>query len=367
MHFYDNYADSYKNHQVKAALEVNAYVQSVYEVYLCICPDKVHYPDIGRNDCYCYANKLKCDDCPAFRNYCPARTSTGARHPKCQCTDYRDCQPGNCSLCHAIRSRLGNVYNSPGYVQARGYGQVEFYVRLIVRRVIPGSSSLNNLTILLKRPKPKTGGDIDDEETAKPWKFEGNMPICWSAAWNVTKMMGKWEIWVTGQDERSAFKYFKIDKRAQVVITALSWEGGPRDTMLCNDFVGRVYNHVGINVNGSSVSAVWKSTKEYYAKDSNLAVVVFYRSPSQGTNTAWGDTDEQVDAGNAGHVAIRVGDGKVIDAHCLLDEYDQSKVHCHIEDVPSAEWPGNIPVVGDKKKDRTPPELVALDDENKDE
>ncbi|MCS7192111.1 MAG: hypothetical protein NZ937_03900, partial [Armatimonadetes bacterium] len=188
-HFYDNYADSYKNHQVKAALEVNAYVQSVYEVYPCICPDKVHYPDVGHNDCYCYANKLKCDDCPAFRNYCPARTSTGAGHPKCQCKNYRACQPRDCSLCHAIRSRLGNVYNSPGYVQARGYGQVEFYVRLIVRRVLPGSSSQNNLTILLKLPKPKTGGDIDDKETAKPWKFEGNMPICWSAAWNVTKML----------------------------------------------------------------------------------------------------------------------------------------------------------------------------------
>ncbi|MDW8030040.1 MAG: hypothetical protein RMK94_16805, partial [Armatimonadota bacterium] len=123
LHFYDDFADSYKNHQVKAALEVNAYVQSVYEVYPCICPDKVHYPDVGRNDCHCYANKLKCDDCPAFRNYCPARTSTGAGHPKCQCKNYRACQPRDCSLCHAIRSRLGNVYNSPGYVQARGYGQ----------------------------------------------------------------------------------------------------------------------------------------------------------------------------------------------------------------------------------------------------
>ncbi|MCS7193208.1 MAG: hypothetical protein NZ937_09550, partial [Armatimonadetes bacterium] len=54
LHFYDDFADSYKNHQVKAALEVNAYVQSV-EVYPCICPDKVHYPDVGHNDCYCYA------------------------------------------------------------------------------------------------------------------------------------------------------------------------------------------------------------------------------------------------------------------------------------------------------------------------
>lgn len=169
-------------------------------------------------------------------------------------------------------------------------------------------------------------------------------------------------MWVTGQKE--VFQYFKIDKRAQIIITAFSWENGPRSGMLCNDFVGHVYNHVGIKVNGSSVSSVWASTKEYGTQDKNLAVVVFYRSPTQGTNTAWGDTDDQ--GNKASHVGIRVKDGEVreiVDVNCNLDDYDGDKVHRHFEDEPLVKHPGSTPVVGDKKKDRTPPELIALDKE----
>ncbi|MCS7192856.1 MAG: C40 family peptidase, partial [Armatimonadetes bacterium] len=266
-------------------------------------PDKVHYPDVGHNDCYCYANKLKCDDCPAFRNYCPARTSTGAGHPECQCTDYRACQPGNCSLCHAIRSRLGNAYNSPGYVQARGYGQVEFYVRLIVRRVIPGGSSLNDLTILLKRPKPKTGGDPDDKETAKPWKFERNMPTCWSAAWNVTKMKGRWEMWVAGQ--KDVFKDFKIDKRAQIVIVARSWVGAihdpskPRWHGPCWGFAAEAYNHVGFNLPDTEREQYDKTTED---KNYVKARLIFF----------WVDATAKYPA----HVAIQTGIDSVVDINC---------------------------------------------------
>lgn len=178
--------------------------------------------------------------------------------------------------------------------------------------------------------------------------------------WIVTQEKGRWDVKIEPKHDSNTVQ-FKIDKREQIVQVAESWVNANRNNMLCNAFVGHVYNHVGINVDGSSVTSVWTSTQEFGTQDSTHAVAVFYRSPSQNTGIAWGDGSDQ--GGTAGHVAIRVKDGNVVDANCALDQYDTQKVHRHTENEPLAKWPGDTPVVGDKKKDRTPPELITLDSE----
>lgn len=175
-------------------------------------------------------------------------------------------------------------------------------------------------------------------------------------------------MWVTGQDERSAFKYFKIDKRAQVVITALSWEGAVmKDYGLnCNKLVGRIYNHVGISVDGASVTSVWISTEENGAQDARAGAIVFYRSPTQGFSGSnrkpWGDERTVENGDIAAHTAIRIKEATVIDCNCGISP---DKVDKHSEDAPLASYPGQDmnPDPALDKKDRTPSDLIKLDAE----
>jgi hypothetical protein len=345
LHFYDDYADTYKNHHVKAALEVNAFIQSVCEVYTCICPDKTYYPDKGDGkDCICYNYKLGCQNCPAFRNYCPCQLGK-SKHPECQCPSARNCRPDICSLCKAIRDRLGNVRESPGYVVMQGYGQVEFYVRLIVRRK---GKWTRPVTIQLKRPNPRTEwGEKDRKETAtfwRQWEDEKGAWTAWSAVWKVTQSGGRWKMWVAGQQE--IFKDFKVNKRAQIVITALSWlkatstQLGGGQLGLCNTLTAKVYNHVGIKL-----PIGLQDQYNFSQADTQEGCLIFYSYSA---------------LSNVGHVGIKAGI-YIIDINCAQEPPHQTQdgVLC-VDKHPQATLVGQYNAGPDM---RAPKDLEKLDKE----
>jgi len=312
LHFYDDYADTYKNHQVKAALEVNQFIPSGFSIYTCICPDKVHYPDQGDGkDCHCYQGAGMCASCPALAYYCPGQLA--GQHPQCQCPNSRTCQPNICALCQKIRGKLGSYIAAAGYVRTNGYGQVEFYVRLIVRW--KGQHIAERLQVKAVRPKPRTSGETQKNVTVKRWREwqdnSGQIWTIWSGIWKVTKLAGRWELWVGGVKGDKAT--FKIQKRDQILITAYTWIKANRNVpgaFPCNALTYSVYNHVNLPLPYELGPNQPPNQFDSTVPDTGEGSLIFY------TYSSFPD---------CAHVGIKDGID-IIDINCALKHTDQNNL-----------------------------------------
>jgi hypothetical protein len=156
--------------------------------------------------------------------------------------------------------------------------------------------------------------------------------------WVITREKGRWEIKVA-HHESNTIK-FKINKRAQIVRVANSWVGAiPSDRELCDKFVARVYNHIGISL-PLGVNKQYNSTTE----DRGLGCLIFYD---------WRDEPGWEPA----HVGIWDGGSSVIDTNCILKEHkDPYRVMKHDQQKLEKEYPK-------ESRKRAPKELKDLDGE----
>jgi hypothetical protein len=288
LHFYDDYADSYRNHQVKAALEVNALAEPL-----------------------------------SFKVFTDPSGDSQEGHPG-----------------HQIGQR----------------DTIKFYVIIKATLVCHGKPSSDKIVFRLKRIKTgevkhKTGylvtdpndpdGPQDVEGGLKRWTFRTHKVMAERGVtdWIVTKEKGRWEIKVAPPHESNAVK-FKINKRAQIVSVANSWVGAiPSDQELCDKFVARVYNHIGISL-PLGVNKQYNSTTE----DRGLGCLIFYD---------WIDEPEWEPA----HVGIWDGGSSVIDTNCKLEEHkDPYRVMKHDQQKLEDKYPN-------ESRKRAPKELKDLDGE----
>jgi hypothetical protein len=236
------------------------------------------------------------------------------------------------------------VRESPGYVVMQGYGQVEFYVRLIVRRK---GKWTRPVMIQLKRPNPRTEwGEKDGKETAtfwRQWEDKEGAWTAWSAVWKVTQSGGRWEMWVAGQQE--IFKDFKVDKRAQIVITALSWlkatstQLGGGQLGLCNTLTAKVYNHVGIKL-----PIGLQDQYNFSQADAQEGCLIFYSYSA---------------FPNVGHVGIKAGI-YIIDINCAQEPPHEKDGLLCVDKHPQATLVGKYKAGPEM---RAPEDLKKLDKE----
>ena len=130
--------------------------------------------------------------------------------------------------------------------------------------------------------------------------------------WDVSKVLGRWELRVHPEDGLSNPVEIKIDKRAQIVNTAQTWAGlnltdneypvGSGVAWACSAFTDRlVYEPLGLP-SDSDLNA------NNMASDFGDGALVFF----------WGK-NVPVGTGSANHVAIRVGSSR-IDANARLQQ-----------------------------------------------
>lgn len=197
-------------------------------------------------------------------------------------------------------------------MQARDYGQVEFYVRIIVRRkgwygILEGSK----IGVNLKRPNPKTslGGKEAKVKATFLGKWQdltGRRWVAWSGVWKVTTLAGRWEMWVAGQ--KDVFKDFKIDKRAQILITSYTWIKANRNVpgaFPCNALTYSVYNHVGL-----SLPYALNDQYSFTIPEADEGSLLFYIKVLE---AGWG------------HVGIKNGQD-IIDINCAREHVDQNNL-----------------------------------------
>ncbi|MEM2368589.1 MAG: hypothetical protein QXQ50_10195, partial [Candidatus Bathyarchaeia archaeon] len=199
LHFYDDYADSYKNHQVKAALEVNAPAKP-FTFVVSTDPDG----------------------------------DSQQGHP-----GYHEGEREKIKFYVIIKAKIKWLGEPP-------FKTISF----LLRRAKTGERWLKTgylVTDLNDPDGPKdVGGGI------KEWTFRTHKTLTDRGItdWIVTKMKGRFEIKVSPPHESNTVK-FKIDKRAQIVILANSWAGATSTELgssMCFKFTARVYNHVGISL-----------------------------------------------------------------------------------------------------------------------
>ena len=289
LHFYDDYADSYRNHQVKAALEVNAPAEPlIFEV---------------------------------------STDPSG------------DSQEGH-----------------PGH-QTGQRDTTKFYVVIKATLIWRGEPSFKTIGFMLKRTKTgevkrKTGYLVTDPNDPdgpkdvggglKRWTFRTHKVLADRGVtdWIITKEKGRWEIRVEGHKSNTV--KFKINKRAQIVSVANSWVGAiPSDQELCDKFVARVYNHVGISL-PLGVGKQYSSTEF----DIGAGCLIFYD---------WTDEPEWEPA----HVGIWDGGSSVIDTNCKLKEHEEDnpyRVMKHDQQKLEDKYPN-------ESRKRAPKELKDLDGE----
>jgi hypothetical protein len=186
LHFYDDYADTYKNHQVKAALEVNTLAEPLsFEVSTDPSGDSQEgHPghQVGQRDTIKFYVVIKATlirrGKPSFETigFMLKRTKTGE-----------------------VKRKTGYLVNDPNDPDG---------------------------------PKDLGGG-------LKRWTFRTHKVVNDEGVtdWVITREKGRWEIKVAPPHESNTIK-FKINKRAQIVRVANSWVGAiPSDRELCDAFV----------------------------------------------------------------------------------------------------------------------------------
>jgi hypothetical protein len=121
-------------------------------------------------------------------------------------------------------------------------------------------------------------------------------PHKYQAQWDITRDMGKWSLQVEYPYESNTAN-FKIDKRSQIVQVANSWLGATAAQVggNCNDFVGKVYNHVGLPLTVASTQAQYSSADTACAGD---GCILFYSSIN-------------APPGNVAHDAIEAGTQRI--------------------------------------------------------
>jgi hypothetical protein len=288
LHFYDDYADTYKNHQVKAALEVNTLAEPLsFEV---------------------------------------STDPSG---------DSQEGHPG-----HQVGQR----------------DTIKFYVVIKATLIRRGKPSFETIGFMLKRTKTgevkrKTGYLVNDPNDPdgpkdlggglKRWTFRTHKVVNDEGVtdWVITREKGRWEINVAPPHESNTIK-FKINKRAQIVRVANSWVGAiPSDQELCDAFVARVYNHVGISL-PLGVGKQYNSTTE----DIGVGCLIFY-------------DDEDEPEWEPAHAGIWDGGSSVIDTNCKLEEHkDPYRVMKHDQQKLEDKYPN-------ESRKRAPKELKDLDGE----
>jgi len=201
LHFYDDYADSYRNHQVKAASEVNALAEPLrFEVSTDPSGDSQEgHPghQIGKKE--------------KTKFYVVIKATLNWRG-----------EPGKTIAFMLKRTKTGEVKRKTGY--------------LVTDPNDPDGPK--DIGSGLKRWTFRTHKVVNDEGVTD---------------WVITREKGRWEIKVAPPHESNTVK-FKINKRKQIVITANSWVGyilPENETMLCHEFTAKVYNHVDIRLTGT--------------------------------------------------------------------------------------------------------------------
>ena len=201
LHFYDDYADSYRNHQVKAASEVNALAEPLrFEVSTDPSGDSQEgHPghQIGEKE--------------KTKFYVVIKATLNWRG-----------EPGKTIAFMLKRTKTGEVKRKTGY--------------LVTDPNDPDGPK--DIGSGLKRWTFRTHKVVNDEGVTD---------------WVITREKGRWEIKVAPPHESNTVK-FKINKRKQIVITANSWVGyilPENETMLCHEFTAKVYNHVDIRLTGT--------------------------------------------------------------------------------------------------------------------
>ncbi len=160
----------------------------------------------------------------------------------------------------------------------RGAMEFEVMVKAEATRNFTGPPPAQ-LTFELFRPA------INSEAIVVGDLVAGSSPPRYEFLWLVRQEKGRWQIKLRGY--RSNTVGFKIDKRKQIVEVANSWVGA---TGLpgCDEFVGIVYNHLGLSLPSNGTGAQYAAASDACAGD---GCILFYFS----------------EMGGVAHDAIRVG------------------------------------------------------------
>jgi len=199
LHFYDDYADTYRNHQVKVALEVNAVAQPLtFEVST--DPDG--------------------DSQQGHPGY-----DVGVR--------------GSKKFYVIVKARLFWPGIAPPPFNT---------VRFLLIRSKTGERGVKT-GFLVTDPKDPDGPK--SQGNGYLWTFRTKDAIEGKVVythWIVTEKKGRWTVLISPPHRSNEVK-FKIDKRKQIVLVAKSWVGATKaelgDSGLCWALAAKVYSHIG--------------------------------------------------------------------------------------------------------------------------
>jgi NlpC/P60 family. len=231
LHFYDDYADSYRNHQVKAALEVNAPAEPlIFEVSTDPSGDSQEgHPgySMGARDKMNFYVILKA------RLFRP-----GVSPPPFQTVRFL-----------LIRDKTGERGEKTGF--------------LVTDPKDPDG------------PKPHGNGYI--------WTYRTEHKVMNNVLythWVVTEKKGRWTILISPPHRSNEVK-FKINKREQIVLVAESWVGATSAQLggLCWTLASKVYGHVGFSLPASS-EQYHRTIPEPTLKNGNLIFYTFTQFPN---------------------------------------------------------------------------------------
>lgn len=168
-------------------------------------------------------------------------------------------------------------------------------------------------------------------------RVEGSSPPKYQWEWNVTQTRGKWFIKVQGY--RSSTATFKINKRQQIVLVAQSWAGATKGeanaagVSYCNDFVARIYGHVGLPI-AATVDPQYEGATTSCSGDGCLLFFNIMEGPEGGPyipRSPW----------NPQHVAIQDG-GQRINADSLTQPYDPNNLGLPNSGVAKEDWDAGV-------------------------
>ncbi|MCS7277976.1 MAG: C40 family peptidase [Aquificaceae bacterium] len=264
LHFYDDFADSYKNHRVKAALEVNTHAQGLT---FTIFTDPTHPKEDKKGH---PGHHKGTRESMEFYVIIKAKTSLpkGKKPPK----------------------------------------EIRFWLKRKMGEEME-----------IKKPDLELKGFLIKEEskgevTEYIYQTHRTLTERGVTDWIITKKKGRWIIQVakphtSNNHTSNNIVEFKINKREQIVIVAKSWDGAEEKERWhgpCWGFAAEVYNHVGISL-PSNETQYDKTIEDKVSVKARL--VFFWVSDSPA------------------HVAIQTDIGNIIDINCSYYENGKIETH----------------------------------------